>query len=33
MLSNLATDQVLVPFVVALVASALLLWGWGRLRS
>jgi len=33
MLSNLATDQVLVPFIVAFVASALLLWGWTRLRS
>src|SRR5712675_1186253 len=26
MLSNLATDQVLVPFIVALVTCALLLW-------
>ena len=32
MLSNLATDQALVPFIVALAGSVLLLWAWSRLQ-
>jgi uncharacterized membrane protein YeaQ/YmgE (transglycosylase-associated protein family) len=33
MLSNVATDQVLFPFIVAVIGSGVMLWSWTRVLA